>query len=220
MSPQQPRSWSAVSTGTGEAAQAADRILHRQASVHRLVSHGEIREHHTRQRWWLRRVALVLILLMIAGPINHGFYHALVRHQVLAARPAMAETVAWGMLPLQTLCAVAASTDFPPAIAAAQTVEAASSLVEGICDGFVQLALGKQALSFWALLALPLLIVAGYSLSPGPVWWGFRLCAVEFMAYTYRFMEFLYAPLAWLVDRSHTVRGFYEAYYDGMEWID
>jgi hypothetical protein len=40
------------------------------------------------------------------------------------------------------------------------------------------------------------------------------------MAAVYALMEFLYAPLVWLVDRSRTAREFYESYYDAMEWID
>jgi len=50
--------------------------------------------------------------------------------------------------------------------------------------------------------------------------WWFRLCAIDFLARVYQSVKCLYAPLAWLVERSRTVREFYEAYYDGMEWID
>jgi hypothetical protein len=206
------------------ASMAAEHILRRQPAPHRLVSHGEIREYHTQRRWWARRLLLVLMVFVVAGPVNHGFYLAMVKHRVVTISPAVAQAVEGTTLPYRAAWVVAANSNFPPLIGCMRGLDSVLNRVQRACEHVVLVAQGKRLplrlASEWLVFVLPLLLLSGYLLSPGPVWWGFRLCAIELMVWAYASMECLYAPLVWLVDRSHTAREFYEAYYDGMEWID
>jgi hypothetical protein len=197
---------------TETASAAAERILRTKPSAHRILSSGDVRGYHTNRRWWVRRGMLVLMLFLAAGPINYGLYVALVKHGVVTPSAVVGQGLELGAQPL---------------LLTAGQIGCSSLLSETTlvgCDRLVQLCLGKLALSelaaWWMLWVLPISLAIVYALSPGPVWWGFRLFAIEFMAAVYAVMELLYAPLIWLVDRSRTAREFYEGYYDVMEWID
>ena len=194
------------------ASAAAEQILRRKLDPHRIASYGEIREYHTRRRWWLRRWIAPFVLLAMLFPVNHSLYVALTKHQVVPAASSVAPVMNALASPLVSVRRASNDADWW------------LGLLDRSCDAVVRLALGQATLMeivpMWTLIAIPLLTLAAYSLSPGLVWWGFRLCAIEFMAAVYSMMEFLYAPLVWFVDRSRTAREFYEGYYDVIEWID
>jgi hypothetical protein len=194
------------------ASDAADKILRRKPALHRIASYAEVREYHTHRRWWVRRGLLAVTIFALAYPVNHSVYVTLTKHAALSVTPRTAQVMNTAAAPLAILRRECGAIDW------------CLGLLDDGCDAIVQLSLGKVSLAeivpVWMLFALPVLVLSAYAISPGPVWWGFRLCAIELMARVYALMELLYAPLVWLVDRSQTARNFYEGYYDAMEWTD
>jgi hypothetical protein len=140
------------------ASAAAAQILRRKLDPHRIASYGEVREYHTHRRWWGRRWMLALTIFALCYPVNHSLYVALAKHNVLTVSPNGAQAMSTATVPLVILrreCGIA---------------EWSLDLLDDGCDAIVRLSLGKATLMevapVWMLYALPLLVVAAYSLSP------------------------------------------------------
>jgi|GEM_PF-4147741 len=200
--PTQPRPWPKLTEPVT--------IVWKVPESYRLCSYGEVQEHDRRQRWFVRRIALIVLCLLVSYPLSLIFWQAALRQYPGPVTDLVGEGLAVVAIPLQL------ATVFVPPLG-------------GWCESYDQwcvqwLRSRPEALTpviSASLVSLALLwLLALYALSPVLSWLLARCCGFDHTPVFTSQMYFVYGPLEWLADRSQTLRRFYQIYFEVQEELD
>ncbi len=182
-----------------------------QPKSYRLCSYGEVAEAQRRERWWFRRIGLLLVALCICYPLSIGFWRAVLRVYPGAIATAVDPVVDLLTLPISLVCALACP---PLTWLMRQYEEGCVRWLQGTGHGVVPSATASLAAT------VVLVVIWCYALSPIAYWMLARFCGFAHLPHVTMQMEWVYSPLQWIVNRSRTAYAFYTQYFELQEELD
>ncbi|MBI1348868.1 hypothetical protein GC163_21565 [bacterium] len=200
--PYQPRPWPKLTEPVT--------IVWKRPAAYRLCSYGELQTQARNERWFVRRIVFIVMALLVSYPLSLIFWQETCQVHPGPVTNLLAEGLAVLAIPLDLANFLVPGLERWRNAYALQCQRWLKSSPEGILPLF---SAGLVSLSLFWLFML-------YAVSPMGSWLLARLCGFDHMDLFTSQMGFVYRPLEWLVDRSQTLKRFYQIYFEVQEELD